>query len=236
MITGASGLIGSELAIELAKEKANLILHYNKSEDVIEDLISKLSPVTQVHAIKCDFSDLNNVVEFLKYLKNTYRRIDIVVNSVGIYDETPLELLNVELLTKILNINLLSIVLISKELGMLMKEYGGTIINLICLTPLRGHKVYKCLNPSLPYVISKTGLIQLVKYLAVELAPKVKVVGIALGWVGSSKLTQDLVRCVEGSVPMKRVAEAHEVVELIKYLICGSQYITGSIIEFSGGL
>ncbi len=237
VVTGASGLIGREIAFKLGSEGAKLVLHYNKSEKDIYELASRLRPRTYVDLIRCDFSKVDNVLDFIKYVKTRYESVDILINSVGVYDETSLHDVNPDLISRILNVNLISIMLISKELGTSMfYGSGGIIINLTCLTPLRGQKVYKCLKPSLPYVVSKAGLTQLTKYLASELAPKVRVVGIAPGWVGSRKLTPNLIKCVEDSVPVKRVAEAEEVADLVKYLICRGAYVDGTVIEFSGGL
>ncbi|MEM4519505.1 MAG: SDR family oxidoreductase [Sulfolobales archaeon] len=237
LIIGASGLIGREIATKLGSSGARLILHYNKSGDKIKELVKSLKPKTYVDVVKCDFSDVNELSNFINYVKMKYRSIDILVNSAGVYDETPLQVINIDIINKVLNINLVSATLISKEFGNLMYEgSGGIIINLICLTPLRSHKVYKCLNPSLPYILSKAGLIHLTKYLASELAPKVRVVGIAPGWVGIKKLTPNLVKCVEDSVPLERVAEPAEIADLVLYLICSGVYVNGTIIEISGGL
>ncbi|MEM2158313.1 MAG: SDR family oxidoreductase, partial [Sulfolobales archaeon] len=221
LIIGASGLIGREIATKLGSSGARLILHYNKSGDKIKELAESLKPKTYVDVVKCDFSDVNELSNFINYVKMKYRSIDILVNSAGVYDETPLQVINIDIINKVLNINLISATLISKEFGNLM--YEGT--------PLRSHKVYKCLNPSLPYILSKAGLIHLTKYLASELAPKVRVVGIAPGWVGIKKLTPNLVKCVEDSVPLERVAEPAEIADLVLYLICSGAYVNGTIIE-----
>ncbi|MEM1601541.1 MAG: SDR family oxidoreductase [Sulfolobales archaeon] len=237
VITGASGLIGSAIAAKLGGEGARLILHYNKSEESAVRLANELRVKTYVDLVRYDFSRLDNVLDFIKYLKTRYDVIDVLINSAGVYDDTPLQAVDVDLINKVLNVNLISSMLISKEIGTSMfYSRGGIIVNLICLTPLRGQKVYECLKPSLPYIISKAGLIQLTKYLASELAPKVRVVGIAPGWVGSRKLTPQLVKCVEDSVPAKRAAEPEEIADLVRYLICSGTYINGTVVEFSGGL
>lgn len=237
VITGASGLIGRAVATKLGGEGARLILHYNKSEENAVKLANELRVRTYVDLVRYDFSTPNSVLDFIKYLKTRYEVIDVLINSAGIYDDTPLQTVDIDLINKVLNVNLISSMLISKEIGTSMfYGRGGIIINLICLTPLRGQKVYECLKPSLPYIISKAGLIQLTKYLASQLAPKVRVVGIAPGWVGSVKLTPQLAKCVENSVPVKRAAEPEEVADLIKYLICSGTYVNGTVIEFSGGL
>lgn len=237
LILGASGLIGKELAIKLGNEGVKLVLHYNKSESSIKEVVEYLNSRTYVDVVRCDLSNFDELLELISYIRAKYTNIDIFVNSAGVYDETPLQAINLDIIGKVLNINLISAMLISKEVGAMMYEgSGGVIINLICLTPLRSHKVYKCLNPSLPYVVSKAGLIQIIKYLADELAPKVRVIGIAPGWVGSNKLTSNLLKCVEDSVPINRVAEPTEIADLIIYLICSGTYINGTVVEISGGL
>ncbi len=237
VILGASGLIGREVAVKLGNEGARLILHYNKSRTVVDGLLTKLKSKTYVDIVRCDFSKVSDVLDFIDYLKTRYGSVDVLINSAGTYDETPLDDVDDHLISKVLNVNLVSAMLICKEVGTLMFQgNGGLIVNLICLTPIRDHRVYKCLQPSLPYVVSKAGVVQLTKYLARELAPKVRVVGVAPGWVGSERLTPKLVKCVEESVPLGRVAEPEEIADLIKYLICGGSYIDGTIIEFAGGL
>lgn len=236
VITGASGTVGRELAVELAKEGATLILQCNTSKVLYELLhLGKLGSNTYV--VTYDFSNPENIMKFVDYVKKNFSRVDVLINAVGIYDDTQLEELNYDTILKIVNVNLISVTIISKELGLMMKEgEGGIIINFSCLSALKGHEVYGCIKPSLPYVISKGGLIHLTKYLARELAPKVRIVTIAPGWISSPKLTSKLMKCIEDSTPLKRPVNLDEVVDLVKYIICRGTYLNGAVIEFSGGL
>lgn len=237
VITGASGTVGRELAVELAREGAVLVLQCNTSEHVLRELASSGKLGGNAHVVSYDFSDVANAVRFAEYVKSRFGRVDVLVNAVGVYDDTDLEGLDYDTIARVLNVNLVSVVLISKELGLLMKSGGGgVIVNFSCLSALRGHRVYGCIRPSLPYVISKAGIIHLTRYLAHELAPSVRVVAIAPGWVRSSRLTRDLARCVEGSVPLGRPAEVDEVVRLVKFIICEGTYLNGAVVELGGGL
>ncbi len=237
VITGASGNVGRELAKELANEGAVLVLQYNKSKDVIDETMASARFKDKVYAVRCDFRKIDEVHGFIRYVKESFKEVNVLINAVGVYDETPLDELTYESIIDVLNVNLISVILINKELGSLMKERsGGVIINFSCLTALRGHKVYGCLRPSLPYVISKAGLINMTKYLANELAPKVRVITVVPGWIRSRKLSPNLIKCIEESVPLGRPADVYELTSLIKFLICEGTYINGSLIEFSGGL
>jgi len=237
LITGASGKVGSGLALKFAEEGAKLILHYNKSANVIDNLIKSFRSNMEYYVVRCDFSKPEEVSEFIELIKSRFSGLSVLVNAVGLYDESKLSELDYSRFIHVINVNLVAVALISKELGMLMKRGGGgVIVNMICLTPLRGHKVYEGLKPSLPYVISKAGLIHLTKYLALELAPEVRVVGIAPGWIESGRLSSDLRELIKSSVPLRRAAKVDELVNLVRYVICEGGYITGSVIEFSGGL
>ena len=238
LITGASGFLGSYIAIELGLRDHNLILHFNRNElrikEVMREVLSRHK--VDIVTVKADLSNYEGIYTLIRRVRNY--ELKALINSAAIYLEKPFNEVTHEDWERILRVNLVAPFILSKELGQLMKE-GGVIINISCLTGIYGFNVYRCLKPSIPYIVSKVGLNILTKYLAQVLGPKVRVVGIAPGWIERPEVRTNKVlsKCVEETVVLGRAAKVNEVTRLIADIVEGRlNYVNGSVIEVGGGL
>jgi NAD(P)-dependent dehydrogenase (short-subunit alcohol dehydrogenase family) len=235
LITGASGTLGRAIAKKLAN-KYQLILHYRNNDRVIREMLREPELKDKViGVIRYDFR--SPAKGFIEKIKEMTGNLDVAILSASIYDETPLTKLEENKLQEMIKVNLISQIYLGKELGLWMGEKGGVIVYLVCLTPLKGHRIYEGLRPSIGYIASKAGLAASIKYLASFLPRSVRVVGIAPGWVMSPKLTDKLMDSVLKTVPAGRPALPDEVAEVVAFVLSRrASYITGTIIEVSGGL
>ncbi|RLG85729.1 MAG: hypothetical protein DRO18_05370 [Thermoprotei archaeon] len=239
LITGASGFLGSYIAIELGLRGHNLILHFNRNElrikEVMREVLSRHK--VDIVTVKADLSSYEGIYTLIRRVKNY--ELKALINSAAIYSEKPFNEVTHEDWERILRVNLVAPFILSKELGQLMSEEGGVIINISCLTGIYGFNVYRCLRPSIPYIVSKVSLNILTKYLAQVLGPKVRVVGIAPGWIERLEVRTNKVlsKCIEETVILGRAAKVDEVTKLIADIVEGGlSYVNGSVIEVSGGL
>jgi 3-oxoacyl-[acyl-carrier protein] reductase len=157
----------------------------------------------------------------------------LVVLSASYYDSTPLTGISEDLVDYLLKVNLATPLYIAVKLGTAMSE--GLIVFLTDMVAIEDRCVYVGLRPSLPYVASRRALTAVVKYLARELAPKVRVVGIAVGWVDNPRASSRLRQRALSSIPTGRFVEPEEICSLIK-TAAELPNLNGVFLELSGGL
>ena len=229
LITGASKRIGKNLAINLAKEGANLIIHYNSSKEDAEDLKKNLIKYNiKVEIFKADLKIFQEIENLIRFSLNKFNKIDILINNASLYFETPLEEVNEETLDLFYSIHIKAPFFLSKELGKVMyKNKYGRIINIIDYAPLRPYKNFA------PYIITKGGLLTLTKVFAKEFAPYVLVNGILPGPIIPAKDIDDKLKPLEKTV-LKKWAGEKEIFKTVKYLI-ETEFTTGAVIPVEGG-
>jgi NAD(P)-dependent dehydrogenase (short-subunit alcohol dehydrogenase family) len=229
LITGGARRIGRSLALALAREGANLIIHHSQSPEESNTLLEELKGIgVQAQAYQSDFSSLSDLERFTDRVFSS-GEVNTVINNASIFSDLNWETTTVNDWEKHHRINLLAPFLISQAFAKsLPKDQKGRIVNLLDWRALRPGPDH------LPYTISKAGLASLTKSLAISLAPEITVNGIALGAIlppSDGADPEDLVR----SLPIPRWAELKEVEETLLFLLSGPDYITGEIIHLDGG-
>jgi len=229
LITGASKRIGKSLALSLAKEGFNILIHYNKSEEEalrLKENISKYG--VKVSIFKADLTKLEDVYKLIDYALNQFEGIDILINNASVYFETPLDDVEEKTLDLFYSIHIKAPFFLSKELGKEMyKNRYGRIINIIDYSPLRPYKNFS------PYIITKGGLLTLTKVFAKEYAPYVLVNGILPGPILPAEEIDDKLKPLEKTV-LKKWGGENEIVKAVKYLI-DTNFTTGAFIPVEGG-
>ncbi|RUM59657.1 MAG: short-chain dehydrogenase [Persephonella sp.] len=229
LITGASKRIGKSLALSLAKEGFNILIHYNKSEEEalrLKEDISKYGVKTSI--FKADLTKLEDIYKLIDFALNQFKGIDILINNASVYFETPLDNVNEEILDLFYSIHIKAPFFLSKELGKRMyKNRYGRIINIIDYSPLRPYKNFA------PYIITKGGLLTLTKVFAKEYAPYVLVNGILPGPIIPADGIDNKLKPLEKTI-LKKWGGEEEIVKAVKYLI-ETNFTTGAFIPVEGG-
>jgi pteridine reductase len=254
LITGAARRIGRQIAKTLAQRGASLVLHYNHSRKEAQGLQAELEKDgSEVHLVAADFSkslssprrrgsrsldsrfrgnDIAGTVE--TFVKNVYRevpRVDVLINNASIFYPTPFGKITEKDWDDFLTVNLKAPFFLSQAFGMrMLKQKSGKIINLVDWTGDRPSLNY------LPYSISKAGLIAATKGLAKILAPHVQVAGVAPGPImpAESASKKEQAKAAQRSL-LKRYGRPEDVAETVRFLIEGTDFITGSVISVEGG-
>ena len=229
LVTGAAKRIGRSLALALAREGANLVIHHNQSPDeaaALQEQIHVLGRKAQVH--QSDFSSSSELENFAENIFGS-GQIDAVINNASIFADLNWETTTADDWERHQQINLLAPFLLSKSFSQnLPTGKKGRIVNLLDWRALRPG------SDHLPYTISKAGLASLTKSLAISFAPDITVNGIALGAIlppSDGGNAESLV----SSLPIPRWAEMSELEETLIFLLSGPNYITGEIIHLDGG-
>ena len=237
LVTGSSHGIGRSIAISFAKEGANVIINYKKSEvdaSVAYDIVSSYGNKCMV--IKADVGNEKDVKNMIDKIIAEYGKIDVLVNNAGIAIDAEFEDKTVSNWQDTLNTNVLGPFLTSKYAGkeMFDRQYGK-IINISSTNGIDTIYPY-----SVDYDASKAALINLTKNLAIQFAPHVNVNSVAPGWVDTpmnADLPKSYLRDEKEKILLKRFAEPEEIANVVLFLASDkARYITGEIIAVSGGL
>lgn len=217
VITGSEGLIGSELCRYL--EKRNKVIR----------LDLKLSH---------DLSDENFVKQWFKnnhadYLVNCFALNDHITNS-RIKKDTLFDM-SLDSLMEYLGVNIVSLFSVCREFAKNTKS--GAIVNFSTIYGLVSPNpaLYSGYHKNIGYGVSKAGVINLTKYLAVHLAPKIRVNCVIPGGVLANQ-DKKFVKAYSKLTPMKRMMNVKELNSIVEYLCSDeSSYVTGSMFVVDGG-
>ena len=236
LVTGASSGIGREIVRKLASDY-EIIIHYNNNYDNAKELKEELDSLYKkdILMVKCDLSSEEEIDNMLNTIYDRYSSVDILINNAGIAIDTIFEDKTKENFMKTLEINLVAPFLLSKKIGLKMKDNKvGIIINISSTNGI------DTLYPeSIDYDASKAGLINLSSNLANYLAPYVRVNTICPGWVNTNMnkdLDKEFIEEEKKKILLERFAEPTEIASLFKFLISDeASYINNSVIRIDGG-
>jgi NAD(P)-dependent dehydrogenase (short-subunit alcohol dehydrogenase family) len=231
-VTGAGKRLGRAIAIALAKEGYDIVVHYHASAVGAKETSRAIARLgRQAHVVKADIARAANVRRMVASAMSRFGRIDLLVNSAAVFVRQNLERTTEKSWDATLNINLKGTFLVSQAVGPVMqRQGGGRIVNIASLGGLQAWKEH------LPYSVSKAGVIMLTKILARELAPAVQVNAIAPGTIILRGEEDPSVSHVSRkTIPLQRYGKPSDITDLVVFLATKGSYITGQIIAVDGG-
>ncbi len=237
LITGGSRGLGRACALKFAQLGYNVIINYNNSlkEAVSLEAYLKENYNISVLLVKADISKEDEVINMMNVIKNSFQKVDCLVNNAGIAIDTLFEDKTVQNFRKIIDVNLIGTFLVSKHIGSLMlKEKSGTIINVSSTNAIDTYYPY-----SLDYDASKAGVISLTHNLARQFAPYIRVNCVAPGWINTEmnkELDKEFIKEENKKILLGRFSEPSEIANVIAFLASHeASYINGSVIRVDGG-
>jgi len=227
LITGAARRLGKIFALACARAGADVVIHHGHSDAEAEEVRQEISGLgRRAWIFKADLSDPSQVEGLIPLI---IRSIPLhgLVNSAALFGPLTLEQTVLDDWQKHIGINLTAPFLLSQSFAKQAPD-GARIVNILDWRALRPGADH------FPYTVSKAGLAAMTKSLAVALAPKVIVNGLALGAIlppSDGKARPDIIK----NVPAGRWAEESEIEESLLFLLTCPTYITGEIIHLDGG-
>ena len=236
IVTGSNRGIGQSYALALAEAGADIIgVSYEADFSETKSLIRNTG--RNIETYKSDFSDRASLYEFIKNVKSDFSKIDILVNNAGTILRKPISEHPDEYWDKVIEVNLSSQFILTREIGKDMAGRGyGKIVFIASLLSFQG-------GIWVPgYAASKGGIKQLTMAFANEWASKgVTVNAIAPGYIATDNtkaLREDPVRskAILDRIPAGRWGKPEDLMGTVVFLSSdASNYLNGSVVTVDGG-
>lgn len=237
VVTGASRGIGRAIAIAFAKQHANLVLNYNRSEKSVEDVIQCIEAEGgKAIAVKADVSKSEEAKNLIQTAVDTFGSLDVLVNNAGITKDMLLMRMQDEEFEQVIDVNLKGTFYCLKHASNIMlRQRSGKIINMSSIVGLSGNA------GQANYAASKAGVIGLTKSAAKELAIRgITVNAIAPGYIATEMtdaIPEKAKEAMMQAIPLKRAGRPEDVANAAIFLASNAaDYITGQVIQVDGGM
>lgn len=239
VVTGASKGIGAGIAKALAAEGASVVVNFSSSKEGAERVVHEIKAVGgKAIAVQADVSKQADITRLFAETKKAYGKLNILVNNAGTYDFVPLDGITEELFHKQFNLNVLGLLLTTKEAVKLIGPEGGSVINI-------GSGVSTLRPPnSATYTATKASVDAITGVLAKELGPrKIRVNSINPGMIETEGVhaagfaESDFRKWVEAQSPLGRIGQTDDIAPTAVYLAStDSKYLTGETVRVTGGI
>lgn len=241
LVTGAARRIGKAISLALARQGADIAVHYRDCEADAAATAGEIRSLNRrAELFQADLSDPRQIDRLFEAVAATFGRLDVLVNNAAICRRTPIDSLTAEQWDGLFTINARAPALCIARGGPLMTA-GGVIINIAdvsALSPWAGYPAY---------CASKAAVVSLTRSSAKALAPTIRVNAVAPGVIrfpaeSSDEHREDLFegmadrkkRKVLDHIAMKRPGSPADVANAVVFL-AGQDYITGQILHVDGG-
>ncbi|MEP6482366.1 MAG: SDR family oxidoreductase [Rhodoglobus sp.] len=241
VVTGGGTGIGRSICLALARAGASaIVLTYSKSADEAEQTAGELRELgCAARAARVDVRDEGAVVELMSATVAEFGRIDILINNAGATRLIPFD--DLDAITDddwelVLGVNIRGAFSCTRAAAAALRASRGSVVNVASIAGWRG------VGSSIPYGVSKAGMLQLTRGLAVALAPEVRVNSVSPGsvstrWMGEL-VGEDVAaerRAQEAAtLPLGRVATPDDVAEAVIALL-NARFVTGQDVIIDGG-
>ncbi len=233
LITGAAARIGAQISRFLHSAGCDVILHYRRSADRTEALAGELNTQRPDSAftLQADLADMQAIDPLAAAAQAVRGHLDILVNNASSYYPTPVGSVTQAQWDDLFASNARAPFFLAQALAPTLRSRQGCIVNLVDIhaeRPNANHPVYS---------MAKAANAMMVKALARDLAPEVRVNGVAPGaalWPEHYFDDQDRIAILE-RIPLGRPAGAEEIAGAVMFMIAGTDYVTGQILAVDGG-
>ena len=238
VVSGSSKGIGASIARHLAAEGATVVVNYSSSKKeadaVVADIVGKGGKAS---ALQGNFSKEGDITRFFDEVKKAHGKVDILINNAGVFEFLPLENVTVEHFQRQFDLNVMGLLLATREAVKLFPATGGAIVNISSVVATAAPA-----NGSV-YSATKGAVDTITRSLAKELGPrKIRVNSLSPGMVETEGFHaagisgSDFQKKVESETPLGRIGQPEDIARVAVFLASpDSGWVTGEVINVSGG-
>ena len=233
LITGGAVRVGAAITRRLHRAGATVVFSVRQSRSAGEALLAELNAqrANSAYLLQADLHDMAQVTALVDQTLARCGRLDILINNASTYYPTPVGEITEAHWQDLMGTNAKAPLFLSQAATPALRASHGCIINLVDIhadRPNANHPVYG---------MAKAANAMLVKSLARDLAPEVRVNGVAPGAVlwPEDYLADDAKQAILTRIPMGRPGTPEDIAETVLFLATGSGYLTGQIIAVDGG-
>ena len=233
LVTGGARRVGAAIARRLHGAGANVLVHYRDSDADAERLVADLNAIRPKSAGKVKAELLAPIAPraLVGAALETFGRLDLLVNNASTFFPVAMGAIEASHWEELVGSNLRAPLFIAQEAAPELAKHEGAIVNIVDIhaeRPLKGYPVYS---------IAKAGLAALTRSLALELAPRVRVNGVAPGaiaWPEDGQFDPAERERVVGTTPLGRTGTPEDIAQAVHFLAC-APFVTGQILAVDGG-
>ena len=233
LVTGAAKRIGAAIAKHLHRAGFDIVLHHQASMAEAAALLGELNAERPYSAfsLAADLRDFDRIPELIAQSVGHFGRLDALVNNASAYYATPFGNVTPTEWDDLFAINARAPFFLAQAAAPHLANRAGAIVNMIDAYAEQPRRDISA------HVASKAALIGATRALALELAPKVRVNGVAPGAIlwPENGIDQSLSSQLIARTPLARAGSAEEVAEAVRWLLQDATYMTGEILRLDGG-
>ena len=237
LVTGAGARIGAAIARGLHRRGCRLVVHCNANLAGAAAVAEELNGIRADSAVaaQADLSGMDGIESLASQTREAIDGwgggLDVLVNNASRFYPTPVSTTRVFEWDDLLNSNLRGPYFLVQKLLQPLRTAAGSVVNILDIfanRPMRGHGVYS---------ISKAGLKMLTLALASELAPDIRVNGVAPGAIlwPDREMTEASQGAILNSISLGRLGNPDDIASAVAYLALDAKYVTGEILKVDGG-
>lgn len=230
LVTGGARRVGQAIALALADRGVHVVIHYNAGAAEAEACATAVRQRgVEAALLPGDLTDTAACEALPMQAASAFGRLDIVVNSAAMMLRTPIGDVTADVWDAMFALNLRAPFFIAQAAAPLLREHGGSIVNIADLAAFETWPAY------VPHGITKAGVVQMTRALARALAPEIRVNGVAPGAVLlPDDWNEDTAERLAATTPLRRLGSASDVAQAVVYL-CDAPYVTGEVLIVDGG-
>jgi pteridine reductase len=235
LITGGARRVGAAICRRLHGAGADLCVHFRSAATEARALQAELNArrMNSLALAQADLLKVSSAAELVKAAVKEFGRLDALINNASSFYPTVVGEITDKQWEDLMGTNLKAPLFLAQAAAPELKKQHGCIVNIIDIhaeLPMKNHAVYNA---------AKGGLLALTRALARDLAPEIRVNGIAPGtilWPDDEAWRDEVARQrIVNQTALKRVGEPDDVAATVQFLLADAPYITGQVIAVDGG-
>jgi len=235
LVTGGARRIGSVISRTLHEAGTRIVVHCNKSREAADELAEELNAARpkSCEVVQADLLQVAQLPRLAEEAARCFGRLDGLVNNASSFHATPMGEIKPTDWEDLIGTNLRAPLFLAQAAAPHLRAWQGAIVNIVDIHAERP------LADFVVYTVAKAGLAGLTRSLALELAPDVRVNGVAPGAIlwpegGQHFSPSERTRITE-QTPLERIGTPEDVASAVKYLLFDAPFVTGEILAVDGG-